>query len=47
MKDHVQQWKTPQGHDEMGVLARRHGVLFVRRDDRGQLRPPAAPYGLF
>jgi hypothetical protein len=30
-------WKTPQGVDQIGVIAKPHGVMFVRRDDRGQL----------
>ena len=30
-------WNTPDGVDKLGVLAKSNGLLFVRRDDQGQL----------
>ena len=29
-------WKTPERPDQLGVIAKARGVLFVRRDDGGQ-----------
>ena len=30
-------WKAPEGFDQLGVIARHDGVVFVRRNDYGQL----------
>jgi hypothetical protein len=30
-------WNTPNGVDKLGVIAKSRGVLFVKRDDQGQL----------
>jgi hypothetical protein len=37
-------WTTPNSFDKLGVIARADGVLFVRRDDRGQLGKLSVPY---
>ena len=37
-------WNTPDGFDQLGVLMRSNGVLFVRRDDSGQLGKLFVPY---
>jgi hypothetical protein len=37
-------WKTPQGIDEMGVIAMLDGVLFVKRDEEGRLGRLFIPY---
>jgi hypothetical protein len=37
-------WNTPDGFDKLGVIAQPRGVLFVRRDDSGQLGKLFVPY---
>jgi hypothetical protein len=37
-------WKTPKRVDQLGVIARPRGVLFLRRDDHGQLRKLYLPF---
>jgi len=37
-------WNTFDGFDQLGVLMRPNGVLFVRRDDGGQLGKLFVPY---
>jgi hypothetical protein len=37
-------WNTPHGIDKLGVIAKPGGVLFVRRDDQGQLGNLFVPY---
>jgi hypothetical protein len=37
-------WNTPDGFDKLGVIAQPRGVLFVRRDDSGQLGRLFVPY---
>jgi hypothetical protein len=39
-------WKTPERLDQLGVIARPHGVLFIRRDDHGQLGKLFVPFRL-
>ncbi|HEV8715450.1 MAG TPA: hypothetical protein VGX03_21800 [Candidatus Binatia bacterium] len=37
-------WNTPKGLDKLGIVAGQNGVLFVRRDDEGQLGKLFVPY---
>jgi hypothetical protein len=37
-------WNTPNGVDKLGVLAKSDGLLFVRRDDQGQLGQLFVPF---
>jgi hypothetical protein len=37
-------WNTPDGSDKLGVIAQPRGVLFVRRDDQGQLGKLFVPF---
>jgi hypothetical protein len=37
-------WKTPERLDQLGVIARPHGVLIIRRDDHGQLGKLFVPF---
>jgi hypothetical protein len=37
-------WNTPDGFDKLGVIAQPRGVLFVRRDDGGELGKLFVPY---
>jgi hypothetical protein len=37
-------WNTANGVDKLGVIAKSNGVLFVRRDDQGQLGKLLVPY---
>ena len=37
-------WKTETGTDQLGVIAEPNGVLFLRRDDQGQLGKLFVPF---
>ncbi len=37
-------WNTPDGLDSLGVIAKRHGVFFVKRDEHGQLGKLYVPF---
>jgi hypothetical protein len=37
-------WKTSEGFDQLGVIARPHGVLFVKRDAQGELGRLFVPF---
>jgi hypothetical protein len=37
-------WKTPERLDQLGVIAKARGVMFVRRDDRGLLGALFIPF---
>ena len=37
-------WNTPNGLDELGVVAQPRGVLFVRRDEQGHLGKLFVPF---
>ena len=37
-------WNTPDGLDKLGVIAQPRGVLFIRRDDSGQLGKLFVPF---
>jgi hypothetical protein len=37
-------WNTSDGFDKLGVIAQPRGVLFIRRDDSGQLGKLFVPF---
>jgi hypothetical protein len=37
-------WKTPERVHQLGVIAKPHGVVFIRRDDHGQLGKLFVPF---
>jgi hypothetical protein len=37
-------WKTPERLDQLGVIAGPRGVMFIRRDDHGQIGKLVIPF---